>query len=229
MKALLEVTKQLQLDIQHEADVVEAMLGQFLLSVQPGIYGPMDIEPRVALGNTYYINSMEWTPNDVSQLEEYLKRPFGDIYTASGDVCVYRAAAVNFTLMPRVSVRGITIIIDMISEMIRANSHWDMGKWAVRAHRSVLTYSPYFLSVAEMLKSHLRPEYKESTGLLYDLTEGLIAIFSEKSLEISRFLGDDRWIMHFVESNGTDVLIKKSIDFRIAQWQEEHGHKYFRG
>jgi hypothetical protein len=37
------------------------------------------------------------------------------------------------------------------------------------------------------------------------------------------FLGQDRWIMHFMKVNNTQVTVEKTIDYRIYSWMMEHG------
>lgn len=60
----------------------------------------------------------------------------------------------------------------------------------------------------------------------YDLRNNLSIHLIDLRTQVMRFLGDDRWIMHFIKEQGTDIVVTKTIDYRIYAWMIEHGDEY---
>lgn len=44
--------------------------------------------------------------------------------------------------------------------------------------------------------------------------------------QLTEFLGQDRWIMHFMKVDNTMVRVEKTIDYRIYSWMMEHGRDF---
>lgn len=60
----------------------------------------------------------------------------------------------------------------------------------------------------------------------HELRQNLSIHLMDLRSRIAKFLGDDNWIMHFVEEVGNDFVIRKTIDYRIWSWEREHGDEY---
>jgi hypothetical protein len=62
----------------------------------------------------------------------------------------------------------------------------------------------------------LIPEY-EYTEDVYGLIENLLG---ELHTDIVNFIGDDKWHMHFLRMRNSDLMIEKTIDYRVHYYME---------
>jgi len=103
--------------------------------------------------------------------------------------------------------RGIKIINAYIDKMLIDNSAWTRCKSK---------------SIVDMWEEFICPEYKHTLEV-YELIETLLM---DMRIDIGAFIGKDKWIIHFRNSMNGDIIIEKSIDFRIHAWTQEHGWEF---
>lgn len=55
--------------------------------------------------------------------------------------------------------------------------------------------------------------------LNYDLFEQLSSMLIELRTDLRMFMGQNHWIMHFFKTCGPDFYVRKTIDYRIFDWE----------
>lgn len=71
--------------------------------------------------------------------------------------------------------------------------------------------------------ARLSDQDKEFFYAAQGICEAITLQITELMGQLTEFLGQDRWIMHFMKVDNTQVRVEKTIDFRIYSWMREHG------
>lgn len=66
-------------------------------------------------------------------------------------------------------------------------------------------------------------EDKQNFLTSIDICDSIMLQVNDLVQQLLDFLGQDRWIMHFMKVNNTQVTVEKTIDYRIYSWMMEHG------
>lgn len=74
--------------------------------------------------------------------------------------------------------------------------------------------------------SRLTEQDKQLFYLSQEICEAIMLQLSEMVHQLTEFLGQDRWIMHFMKVDNTMVRVEKTIDYRIYSWMMEHGRDF---
>jgi hypothetical protein len=96
-------------------------------------------------------------------------------------------------------VRGIAIVNSLVDWVLSDCSIWK------QSHTSCID------SFAEFVL----PEYRGNIDFLELIAGHLVDVRTE----VREFVGPDRWIMHFHTLRGRDIIVEKTIDFRIFDWE----------
>ena len=78
------------------------------------------------------------------------------------------------------------------------------------------------MSLQDIWSRFVKPEYQESIEL-YEYINNLLL---ELRTQLKEFIGKDIWIMHFKVRNKFEILVEKTIDYRIYQWHQEHAWEF---
>lgn len=70
------------------------------------------------------------------------------------------------------------------------------------------------------------PQEKANFYAAQDICESIMLQLEGLVQLLTGFLGQDRWIMHFMKVKNTQVTVEKTIDYRIYSWMMEHGRDY---
>jgi hypothetical protein len=98
---------------------------------------------------------------------------------------------------------GMAIVLCAIEHWVEENSAWTRRQ------------TPSF---ERLMKQFIKKEWQE-THEVFDLLRNLLI---EIRTDVKLFLGNERWIMHFLRTRGLDIFIEKSIDYRIYDWERRH-------
>jgi len=55
--------------------------------------------------------------------------------------------------------------------------------------------------------------------LNYELFEQLSSLLIDLRTDLRVFMGQNHWVMHFFKANGSDFYVRKTIDYRIYDWE----------
>lgn len=96
---------------------------------------------------------------------------------------------------------GMEIIKTYINALLTYNSSW----------LKIKTYS-----TKDDLIKYLLPDYQNDDEVM-DL---LFNMLTEIRTDILQFIGNDKYVMHFMRMRNTDIVIEKTIDFRIYWYNQ---------
>lgn len=228
----LQVTKTLYVDALPLAEQIEAQYGMYLLPPELGYYLPTSCKPALKSGEQYYQkrtarNKVPETV-EVSTLEALLA---ADIYTREAVLAVPQEMIKCLALQPQLPVRALAMLSAVVDHTLAYFAAW--------ARRPAVTLEA---CVAEHLKEEYRarlPDEEPALALLQQEFADLKRLKDNVSLhgqladlcdsvrnQVREFIGEDRWVMHFHRARGLDIVVEKTADFRIYQWEMEHGHEY---
>lgn len=203
-------------DTINIACALETIAPDALLPFKPGVYMAGKVDPILHADQKYHQviddpNTGMCVELPVVSIDDIL----GVVLNHNNAVVINARTAKHkasyLTTHPTVPARGIRIVSDVVFSTIRAHAAWEPEhKFCMRT----------------LLQSHLKEEYQ---GYLHQAYKGeldLVGLFENAVVdlrsEVRAFLGSDKWIMHAQRERGTDIIIEKSIDYRIYQWEQEH-------
>lgn len=90
----------------------------------------------------------------------------------------------------------------------------------------------YALSVVDDATPYVRDKTKTTEAIRYLKPGGYIYVYNgmfsialdELLKTISEFINNDIWNIYFIKLNNTDLIIEKSIDYRIYEWHKLKYH-----
>ncbi len=77
--------------------------------------------------------------------------------------------------------------------------------------------APVWTPIREYFQTSRDPakDYRNQEQLLVRATDLLL----DMRTGLTRFLGDDHWVLHYYSRQGMDFLVEKTVDFRIYDWE----------
>jgi hypothetical protein len=226
-----KVTDRLFIDTVELATLIERRVGIFLQPPVEGLYMLGEVEPIMVPNRTYYQAVMGGRLQriDILRIEDI----FSDVYDSEHKLLFNAKKRVMLRESHTYPVRGMRIISAMVDWVLDAHSDWSNRD--VPSLDSLLR--DFFIGeeeyrVAFLAGTQLGYLHEEQNKPYYQaVTERIVMIqnmFEGTEKMIEQFIGDkfdDRWVMHFAEpTNGTDILITKTIDYRIHQWERTNGY-----
>jgi hypothetical protein len=206
----LQTTKSLILPIFHYAMLIEYQYSDFIVPIPPGIYRVGDIYPCIQNNRKYYSQKALKNDQYVTTIVTDINAVTDTILDEGGNVILPAAVMKNKAQYlrnePTVPSRGLMIVELLIKRYIDSISPW-------------MKYSMYNSKIL----SHLKPDGVDlfNNGQLETVCDSLF-------MQLNDFIGRDVWHLYFTKFIGLDLLIEKTRDYRIMQWEEEHGHEYSR-
>jgi hypothetical protein len=101
-------------------------------------------------------------------------------------------------------VVGLEIVKAYVNTLLTAKSGWlKLGNY----------------SASNEIYKFILPEYHHNDDVWAILSDILIEIRTD----VNGFVGDDKFIMHFMRTRKTDIVIEKTIDYRIYDWMQKFG------
>ncbi len=204
----LRTTQTFFLPVFNYAFLIEKQYGELIIPPPVGIYRVGDIYPVITNNKKYY--SQRVTKNN-----QFITTPITDLNSVTdtvldeiGNVILPAFVMKNKEQYLRnestVPARGFMIVELLVKKYIESLAPWSK-------------YSMYNSKLA----SHFKPEGSDlfNNGQIENLCKSLF-------MQVADFVGDDVWHIYFVKFIGLDLIIEKTIDYRISQWEQEHGHEY---
>ena len=118
---------------------------------------------------------------------------------------------------PTSNMLGVKIIQEFINKLLIDNSAWLKTNTVQLPQIGTISVWQTPHSLHSILKDFILPEY-ENDDVAYDLISNIL---SGIKCSVREFIGDNKWIMHFQTKKGRDIVIEKSIDYRIHDWTEK--------
>ncbi len=198
----IPVTATVLIDTIPAASAIESLLGPNVLRPPtPGIYASRSATPFLKAGEYYYkiddINGN--TP--IKGIEDV----HGDIFNQKGDLVHIAKKKMELSMHPTVPAQGMKIVYAYVDMLVTLATH----EWT----KETLSLSDTFDQFIEP-KIHADDKFK--------IYQTMIDQMKDIKHIVLDFIGSNGWIMHLMRFKGTDIVIEKTIDYRIYQWSVEH-------
>jgi hypothetical protein len=201
----------LRLDPLPVATMVEAVVGDYLLAPERGIYFRGKLDPVMKEGETYHqyrlikgVKSVEsFIVKEIKELDT--KMPVLDL---DGNIAVTPNQIPFLTYEPVLPIRGMKIVEAAVLDIIDSYGSRDAQRCL---SNPLLTYV-----------NHIALDFIREEALVDQIT-GIVAGIRA---EVRNFCGDNRWLIHFVRRDRMTLFIEKSIDWRIVEYYRLSGLPY---
>jgi len=204
---LLEINKEI-LIINILDYVVAIDSDPYLISLkdpEEGIYLTGSMEPIFSKSNFYItkdkFNKPMLLANDILDLETILSAT-NDVYDISGNLIMtaedIRKKSKYLRLAPTIPVIGVKMGVATVLKYLNS--------LCVYTHVSSSKYNQESLVKEEALHLVNSEEYDIAFESLLD--------------RVAKFIGKDTWHIYFYKVRGTNLIIQKTVDFRIYQWYQ---------
>lgn len=194
-------------DMRDLAQQIESRFAQCLLPATKGIYVLGREKPVMIPTQQYFRRETDKTTGQsVSVLVCGIHDIKGDIFNIDAELVLSsRIKPQYLSETPQVPVIGMKIIEICMNRLVMSKSAFSRGT------------TP---SLKDILEPFLLPEMYafNNQALLDDVCEALDTMMLDLKTDIRQFLGADDWIMHFVKTRNHDLVVEKTIDFRIHDW-----------
>lgn len=196
----LPTTKRVILNTRSLAEQIEDSARPYLASYPAGFYDPTSRRPVLSFGETYYIQGAHgFTKVNISKPEDIVS----NIYDINGRKLVSFEIRKFITPLPQFPIHGAAMIEELaqcvINEMCVYNGKAPAAK------------------VEDLWNDFLS---SGATAPDVNLKSSIHELLAETSRQVREFIGDDRWVIHFCSTLSGDLLIEKSIDWRIWDWEK---------
>lgn len=222
-------------DIAYHANLIENICEGKLLPEPKGIYITTQVEPVMVDGQVYY--TLEPTPpkednviyKDGGSLVKKSSFSPGSVLVPIVDINIIKSAVYNSDgkVIIRSSLiknkernlnnasflpyRGIKIIELLIQDHIN----------------SIVQHRRYRRNCYDEIAKHLLPDNTASAFELYSGEFELL--FDELLRDIELFLGWKSWNIYHTTLRGTRFTIERGIDYRVNEWEKQHGTSFRNG
>lgn len=200
---LLKTSQTCFLPVFNYAVMIEKQFGDVMMPAINGIYKVGDIYPSIISGKQYYSQK-------INKLNQCITTPVTDfnkvndtIIDESGNVIIPRGMMLNkenyLRNEPSVPSRGLILVELMIKRYIESVAPW--VKYSMQNNKII---------------SNFKPEGVElfTDGHIDKICDSLFA-------QISSFMGNDVWHIYFVKYSGLDIVIEKTIDYRVHYYNQK--------
>ena len=214
-----EVTKSFIFDPSQEAIMFESIAGKYLRKIhyKAGVYIDGTDVPVLVFDNNQFVKEKNQLGNEVFVPIACFGDINGVVYNDKGDVILTKRKSLHIYPEPTSNMLGVKIIQEFINKLLIDNSAWLKTNTVQLPQIGTISVWQTPHSLHSILKDFILPEY-ENDDVAYDLISNIL---SGIKCSVREFIGDNKWIMHFQTKKGRDIVIEKSIDYRIHDWTEK--------
>lgn len=205
----IKTTQALIIDPVEHGELIESALTGVLKPYPSGYYLPGQSKPVLESGKFYYtrVNGQDSPLQGIESVSSA-------IYTQDGELAVAAKLVKALTLEPTRPYRGIALVSLMVDHVLDSRAKWRKYTPGGREHRSLTD------AVMDYLIGEIAIPLPQLT--LIELAEQVAELTLELRTEVSEFVGEDHWVMHFQRQWRSNLVIEKSVDYRIHAWEQEH-------
>lgn len=205
----IKTTQALIIDPVEHGELIESALSGVLKPYQSGYYLPGQSKPVLESGKFYYTKS---AGQDIPL--QGIETVGTAIYTQDGELAVTAKQVKLLALQPTRPFRGISLVSVLVDQTLDSRAKWRRYTSGGQEKRSPADV------VSDYLVSELAVPLPQLA--LLELAEQVVDLTLDLRTEIGSFVGDDHWIMHFQRPWRSNIVIEKSVDYRIHAWEQEH-------
>ena len=197
---LLKTTQTCFLPVFNTAVILERQFGDVLVPPAIGIYKVGDIYPSIIPNKQYFSQK-------INKLNQCITIPITDFNKVNdtvvdeiGNVIIPRPMMLSKEIYlknePSVPARGLILVELLLKRYIE----------------SISPYTKY-----SMYNSKIMSNFKQE-GIELFLEGHIDKLCESLYAQVSSFIGNDIWFIYFIKYLGIDIIIEKSIDWRIYEY-----------
>ena len=191
-------TSSLLLPVLNIANAIEACHGQYLLHPQEGYYLPHSLEPIPS--ELYIVNKTKTAlipyTGDIRKLTCSIYDKYSNV-VASDSIMKEQEKYLFST--PKLPVQGLKMVKALVENRIECFLPW-------------VQYQTSRRYIYNLLKSSDVDIFEN--GSLDRLMESIYQMLDD-------FIKRDIWFIYFIKYIGLDLIVEKTIDFRVKEWHEK--------
>lgn len=205
----IPTTSAIIFDPMNLAAQVESCIKDFVHEYPKGFWMPGQSNPAIIPGHTYYLLDPRTRVSQAvsfTTMEEIVAGSRHDILNDHADVVV-PGPLVHRHLReaPHIPIRGLALVDAAVKDIVESSSQWIKHRDRRQLERVLLLM--------------LKDEYLSDTDFVEKLQGQISSIVTELEEEVRNFIGADDWVMHFLSIQNRDRILKKTIDYRIYDWE----------
>jgi len=211
------VTNAMVIDALPFATGIQRLLGPYLVEPEKGVYMRGFLKPILKHGRSYYQSlpsPYDGKPQIVPVMDVQSIVPNVPVTDKEGDQVMppmtEQFRDLMLTPFPTVPVTGFQIVCDLVQNTLNSCNRWDLTAGSER--------------IVDILRKHVKDEYQDVLDEKEERSHQLLGDFEHVVAEliyaVRQFVGADRWIMHNYRLRGRDIIVEKTIDYRI--WHFHH-------
>ena len=185
---------------------VESLARDYLQPPKIGIYMKGSTSPIMVDGCYYFKKDKgpngETIETPILKIEDIK----GNIFNQDAELIIPARITSMVSDEPTVPVQGLKMVSAFVQKHLDDHSAWSRK-------------AP--MSLEDVWSDFIKPEYLH-TEKTHDLVESIAELMIDIRTDVNHFIGNDKWVMHFMRKRGIDLFVEKSIDYRIHQWSIEH-------
>ena len=199
----------MRIDITTYGRQLEILIGQYMLPYETGLYVPTNACPVIRMGLMYRVIDSYRKEHTYSgdKLVANPKLIIGDVFSEKGELVLPVRAVCLLANTPYLPHRSF-LLIETICERILHN-HFALSKEK---------NEEFF----DIIDGYMMSKYRNSEGHIDDnISLAVINALQPLIGHVKDFMGKDIYHVHFLSLQGSDLVIEKSIDYRIQVFNEK--------
>ncbi len=219
--------QQMRVDPMPSASLIEAIVGNFLQPPVPGIYFRGSTKPLMnvagIVNDRYYQHRVvagRQTKDMITirKLEEIDHRvPVLDL---DGNIVASVHQIPFLSYEPVLPVVAIAIVEAAVNDVVESQG---MEDYRCNPKSPIDLYGEFILPEAndtpDIIRLDTRPRYEKLDGTLRGaVIDQITEIVSGLRNDVKSFCGENPWVIHFLKRRNTELIIEKSIDWRIIEY-----------
>lgn len=208
--------KQMHIDPMPTASMLETVVGDYLAPPAKGIYFRGRVEPIMKFGEVYHQHkTVDGKPTKdsfvVMRIEELDRQQ--PVYDLDGNVVVGRHQIPFLSYEAMLPVTALQIVETAVRSVIES--------------KGVEEYCKPQESADQLYRQFLHPLVLQNRDeeLIHAVIMQIVVQVSELRVQALRFCGESKWELHFLRKHHTELIVEKSIDWRIIEYHRLTGTK----
>jgi hypothetical protein len=180
--------KQMRLDPMPSASMIEAVVGDYLLPPERGIYFKGSAEPAMVAGRVYHQHKV-----------------IGGCVTKEMNVVSTPTQIPFLSYVPVLPVTAMKIVEQAVKDVVETHGFEDYRR---NPKHPVDLYSSFI---------H-QPTTEDDKKLRDSIIDQIMELVSSIRSDVKSFCGENPWVIHFLRRRHLEFIVEKSIDWRILEY-----------
>lgn len=225
----MEIEGLFKIDLLGVAYSLEKVLQPYCPAPPEGFYIDHHLEPVMVPSNTYYQRSYGADGQRVERFARFYEDITDTVYDKRGQVILPSRIAKNkekllfhFPTMPFWGVKAARAMLeDLVVRRQPHTRHRSTGRQAIIRMFPLLDPPPMYTDEDPEGRT-----YEARSVPIFNALDMMEDIFVPIEQEVNRFITGKEWHYYFFRHAHALTTIEKGPDYRIRQWEAEHGHEF---